>query len=689
MVNPREKRPSPFRLYFLGGFLGVVLCFYIGVLYNAQIVHGQEYREQSVRTITKQETVEASRGIITDRNGKTIVANRQTYNLTFDSGLLSKDEDENAAILRLLQLCREQKLTWDDNLPVTRTAPYAYTVDSASDTQKGRFVKFLQDTMRLASGDMTSGDVSAAVLEGAGLTADGLIARMRERFAIPGDWAETDARDVLGVLYELEVRRLFNTTAYTMAEDVDTTFISLLTDGNYLGAKITVSSARQYKTQYAAHILGSVGRIFANNKDEYLEKGYALDDIVGISGVESAFEEYLRGNDGVRLVSTNSDGKITDELYSKAPSGGGTVELTLDLNFQETVEQALAATVSKMTAGDDIIRGAGAAVVQVGTGDVLALASYPTFDPAIYKTDYNRLAADPAQPLFNRATMGTYAPGSTFKPCTAVAALEEGKITTSSTVYDTGKWFYPGAATGDYAYCWNHAGHGRLNVSQAITNSCNYFFAEMGYRLGLDKLNEYASAFGLGQHTGIEIGDYTGALAQEEPGQDLAPWAAFGQASYLATPLQLANYIATLVSGGEHYPAHLLHAVKSADGTQVIYTESSQPANNLQLKDSTLNAVKKGMHDLTVSGALSSYFKKCTVEAGAKTGTAQITSQKVNNGVFVCFAPYDDPQVALAIVIEKGGTGASLASTAVEILNAYFSTDEIGTAILGENQLLP
>jgi penicillin-binding protein 2 len=682
-----KKSTSHARLYILCGLLLAVLFSYAVVLYSTQIVHGQEYLEQSVRTITMQETVEASRGIITDRNGAQMVSNRQTYNLTFDSGLLNDGDDKNASILRLIQLCRENGLVWADNLPLSKTAPWTYTLSGADDTQKSRFVKLLKE-FKLVSSDAETSSVTSEMLDRAGLTADVLMGDLTTEFEIPSDWSETDARDVIGVLYELAARELSNTTAYIMVEDIDSSVVALVNDGSYAGAKVVSASARQYETSCAAHILGTVGRIYAEDKETYVEKGYDLDSLVGKSGVEAAFEDYLRGTDGVRVVSTNSDGKITSELYSKTPQPGNTVELTIDLPLQSAAEDALAATVSKMTAQDQIVRGAGAAVVQVGTGEILALASYPTYDPATYNSDFEALQADPAKPIFNRATQGTYAPGSTFKPCTAIAGLESGVITTTTTINDTGKWYYPGAATGDYFYCWNHGGHGLLNVSQAITNSCNYFFGQVGYLMGLDRLNEYAAAFGLGQHTGIEIGDSKGSLATEEAGQDLAPWAAFGQASYLATPLQLSNYIATLVSGGEHFPAHLLREVKSYDNSKVVYAESGVPENDMQISDVNLNAVKLGMHNLTTTGSLSSYFKNCVVEAGAKTGTAQVNSQKVNNGVFVCFAPYDDPQIAVAIVIEKGGSGSALASTAVEILNAYFTADEIGAAVIGENQLL-
>ncbi len=681
------KSNSNRRLYVLIGFLLCVLTAYVCVMYDTQINRGDYYREQSVRTITSTETVEASRGILTDRNGQVLVSNRQTYALTFDVSLLSSEDDENAAILRLIQLCRQRGVTWNDNLPMTRTAPYAYAVDAAGTVQRDRFSKFLQTSLKTLSTNVKYENVTDALISSITSPSD-LMTQMRTFFEIPDDWSNADARAVVGVRYELEVRKIINTTAYVFAEDVDTELISLVKDGDYRGAKVSASSVREYDTAAAAHVLGTVGRIneqeLAANPDVYNGE-----DWIGKSGVELAFENYLRGADGKRLISSNSEGKITSEIYTTEPKPGNTVALTLDLDLQEAAEQALADTITKMNKDGNSSRGAGAAVVEVGTGEVLALASYPTFDLSAFGTSFNALSNDPSNPLFNRATQGTYAPGSTFKPCTAVAGLEEGVITTATKIRDTGKWYYPGASTGDYFWCWKHSGHGSLNVSQAITNSCNYFFGQVGYMLGLDKLNEYASAFGLGKKTGIEIGDKAGTLATEEQGQDLAPWAAFGQASYSATPLQLANYIATLVDGGDHYDAHLLKSVKTYNNDQVVYVDTPKPSNSLSISESTLGAVKTGMHELTTSGALAPYFKSCVVEAGAKTGTAQISSQKVNNGVFVCFAPFDDPKIAVAIVIEKGGSGAALASTAVEILNAYFTKEEIGTVILGENQLLP
>lgn len=688
----RKDSQSNIRLYVLASLLGLALVVYIGVLYDIQINQHDYYLAKSIRTITQEETVEASRGVITDRSGREMVSSRSSYNLTFDSSALDEGEDENEAILRLIQLCQDQGVSWVDNLPITKTAPFSYTFTSLtelSDTQRNRFTTFLRDQLEVIPEDATAEDITVDYLSSRGLSAHALVERMRQEYKVPVTFSLNEARSVIGVRYELSIRELMNTTAYAMVEDIDTEMISLLNDGDYAGAKITASSVREYNTTYAAHILGTVTTIYKEEYDALKEQGYNGNDRIGRFGVEAAFEQYLRGTDGKRIVSTNADGKITGEYYEKAPQPGNTVELTIDLSLQQAVEQALAEAVADMNAEDgDETRGAGAAVIQVGTGEVLALASYPTYDPAAYTRDYNTLLNDPATPLVNRATQGTYVPASTLKPLVAVAALESGVTTTSEKIKDTGKWYYPGDPN-SWLWCWNHSGHGWVNATTAITNSCNYYFATMGYRMGMDTLREYLTAFGLGQSTGIEIGDKAGTLPENPPGENQAPWAAFGQGNQLYTPLQLANYVATLVSGGKHCEPHLLKAIKSYDNTEILAVGDSTPTNVVEMKDSTLQAVKEGMLGYTQPGGqVYSYFKDCVVTAGAKTGTAQLGGGTTNNGVFVCFAPYDDPQIAVSIVIEHGNAGAALASTAVKILNAYFTADEIGTTIVGENQLL-
>ena len=721
-MNQRPSQLTRFRV--MAAMALAVLAIYLVVLFNTQVVHHEEYLAKSIQTITRMENVEATRGIITDRSGRTLVTNQSTYSLTFDASLLKPGENQNDAILRLVTLCRDQGVAWEDNLPLSLDGAAHFTVDTLTDTQKSRFFSYLRDlkpTRELLAAyvrqhpellkppkegetaldpatakdtellkQTNSAALTNSLLLNAGVTPAKLFNWMREDMKLSGDYSDSDARLILGVRYELKLRKLgANNNAYVLAQNVDVAFCSLISDGQFQGAKIIRSSARQYATTYAAHILGTVGGI-SDYTDDLKERGYRMDDTIGLSGVEAAFEDYLRGADGKRMISVNSDGKVTGEYYSVEPRSGYTVELTVDLKLQQAVEDTLAVKVAQLNQKDHLdSRGAAAAVIKVGTGEILALASCPTYDLSTYRKDYNELSADPAKPIFNRATSSPYAPGSTLKPATAVAALESGVTTTTETIFDPGYWKYPSATWENKTNCWKRSGHGKMNVTSAITNSCNTYFMEMGYRMGLDTLNEYYSALGLGEPTGIEVGESTGRQAVNENGQDQAPWAAFGQANQEYTPLQLANYIATLVSGGKHYPAHLLKSVKSYDNSEIIATGDTEPLNTLNISDSTLQAVKKGMYGYTQPGGMVySYFKDCIVSAGAKTGTAQLGGGLKNNGVFVAFAPYDDPEIAIALVLEKGDAGAALATTAVDIINAYFDREDTAS-ILPENQLIP
>ena len=721
-MNQRPSQLTRFRV--MAAMALAVLAIYLVVLFNTQVVHHEEYLAKSIQTITRMENVEASRGIITDRSGRTLVTNQSTYSLTFDASLLKPGENQNDAILRLVTLCRDQGVAWEDNLPLSLDGAAHFTVDTLTDTQKSRFFSYLRDlkpTRELLAAyvrqhpellkppkegetaldpatakdtellkQTNSAALTNSLLLNAGVTPAKLFDWMREDMKLSDDYSDSDARLILGVRYELKLRKLgANNNAYVLAQNVDVAFCSLISDGQFQGAKIIRSSARQYATTYAAHILGTVGGI-SDYPDDLKERGYRMDDTIGLSGAEAAFEDYLRGTDGKRMISVNSDGKITGEYYSVEPRSGYTVELTVDLKLQQAVEDTLAAKVAQLNQKDHLdSRGAAAAVVKVGTGEILALASYPTFDLSTWRQDYAELSSDPATPMLNRAASSAYAPGSTLKPATAVAALESGATTPSETLFDTGYWKYPSTTWNGGTWCWKHSGHGKVNATTAITNSCNYYFAEMGYRMGLDTLNEYYSALGLGEPTGIEIGEKTGRQATNEGGSNQAPWAAYGQADQLYTPLQLANYIATLVSGGQHCPAHLLKSVKSYDNSEIIATGDTTPLNTLSISDSTLQAVKKGMYGYTQPGGMVySYFKDCIVSAGAKTGTAQLGGGLKNNGVFVAFAPYDDPEIAIALVLEKGDAGAALATTAVDIINAYFDREDTAS-ILPENQLIP
>ena len=674
MQNPH---PAKRRVIALLVFFGAFLLLFAAVLYDAQILHGGENRAKSISSNAASETVTASRGIITDRNGKVLVSNRLAYTLVFDRSGFADDAALNAAILRLVQLCEETGTGWNDTLPIGRVGNFLRYSNARSET----FDKFIEKN------DLTSGASGRQ-----------LLSELRELYHVDESLSEREARLIVGVRYELHSR-----DSYTFAEDVSTEVLSLITDGRYEGVTIRTASARVYNTALAAHILGTIGPIWqeewSSNEDTgyvgYADKGYSMNDLVGKDGVEKAFESYLRGTDGRRLITTDETGKITGELYTREPQPGGTVALTLDIDLQADVEAALAETISGMIDKDSNERGGAAAVVSVGTGEVLALASYPTYDLSTFNEDYDELVNDQRLPMFNRATQGIYAPGSTFKMVTAVAALESGIITPSSIIQDRGIYtYYKDPQPMCWIYSQTGSTHGRINVSQAITDSCNYFFYEVGRLTGIRTLDSYASQFGLGQSTGIEIGDSSGVLASPEwaeshdqewtDGQTIT--AAIGQSYNLFTPLQLANYVATLVGGGDHYQAHLLKNVKAYDNSRLLYMYDDEPMNTVEISDSTLSAVTKGMHELTVSGSVAYAFENCVVSAGAKTGSAQVGTD-IANGVFVAYAPYENPEIAVAIVIEKGGSGAALANTAVEIINSWFSRAQDGAAV-GENTLL-
>ena len=441
----------------------------------------------------------ASRGIITDRNGKVLVSNRLAYTLVFDRSGFADDAALNAAILRLVQLCEETGTGWNDTLPIGRVGNFLRYSNARSET----FDKFIEKN------DLTSGASGRQ-----------LLSELRELYHVDESLSEREARLIVGVRYELHSR-----DSYTFAEDVSTEVLSLITDGRYEGVTIRTASARVYNTALAAHILGTIGPIWqeewSSNEDTgyvgYADKGYSMNDLVGKDGVEKAFESYLRGTDGRRLITTDETGKITGELYTREPQPGGTVALTLDIDLQADVEAALAETISGMIDKDSNERGGAAAVVSVGTGEVLALASYPTYDLSTFNEDYDELVNDQRLPMFNRATQGIYAPGSTFKMVTAVAALESGIITPSSIIQDRGIYtYYKDPQPMCWIYSQTGSTHGRINVSQAITDSCNYFFYEVGRLTGIRTLDSYASQFGLGQSTGIEIGDSSGVLASPE-----------------------------------------------------------------------------------------------------------------------------------------------------------------------------
>ena len=670
-------------------FLAAIVLAYTYVLYDLQIVQGADFLARSTRKIPEVQTVSAARGAILDRYGRPLVSNRLSYNVVLNTARMGDTESKNQILLRLTQLCQAEGLTWSDTLPISKTSPFYYTENTAnaSSTAGVRFQRYVEN--RSAS---KSSEAAAALREIT--TARDMMGWFRNHYSIPEEMSDTDARTLVGVLYELELRSRFITQmAYTFAEDVTHDFIAKAKEEQLPGVTMQATTTRVFHTEYAAHLLGRVAPLDERDVNYFLELGYPLDAIVGKDGVELAFEQELRGTPGVREIETNQAGKIVSETYRTEPEPGSNIFLTLDINLQGATERILAEHMPNFPEG----QGAAAVIIDVNDGGVLASASYPTYNLQTFSRDYNQLAADPLSPMLNRAFTGYYAPGSTFKPVVAVAALDTGLITETTKVLCTGRYTY---YRDSQPMCWIYrqyrGTHGAETVSQAITDSCNIFFYDTGRRLGIDTIVEYATMFGLGQPTGIELFEKIGAVASpaysESRGQKWyegnTMYAAVGQENNQFTPLQIANYIATLANGGSHYSVHLLDTVKSNDFRTVEYHHEANLLDQLTLADSAMRAVHKGMLDAIVSGSPSKYFANLGVQAAGKTGSAQIAADKEANAVFVAFAPYDKPEIALCVVVEQGGSGSEVGAIVADIFDYYFTVSRSGDLPQGENTLL-
>lgn len=691
----------------LGGFFFV--------LYDTQVAHGQDYLDRASYSVAKTETVEASRGEILDSYGRVLVSNTTQYQVTLDASLMGGTEERSAILLQLLDICRAQGVTWTDTLPISLSAPYTYTWESATSGQVSNLKKLCQKleldegtvTVIPGAADPETGETEEDTeLWRPTLSAEDLLAALAEELGVPDGLTEQEKRALTGVLYELTLRsREVTYTDYVFASGVEVPFITLVKEAKLNGVSIDAVAKRQYQTTYASHILGYTGAMSTaewegdGDTAGYKELDYAYNARVGKSGVEKAFESYLHGSSGTREIETDSTGKLINAAWREGeePQPGDNVVLTIDSRLQAAVEDLLATHVEGLDESDNA-----AAVVVDMTGGVLALASYPGYDLSrISESGYlQELTSDPLTPMVNFATQGLYMPGSIFKPVTAIAGLQEGVITPTTKIRDTGVYTFYTNDVSQAPKCWIYrqygSTHGVLDVTHAIEVSCNVFFYDVGRRVGIDRLNQYANMFGLGEYTGIEIYEEKGYVAGPDTSDQLGTeWyegatlsAAIGQENNLFTPLQLANYIATLVNGGTHYSAHLLKSVKSSDYSSVVYEYEPQVLDEIHIEPANLEAVKLGMYEVTQSASVAPYFNALPVKAGAKTGTAQVNNNTGTNATFVCFAPYDDPQIALCLVVEKGSSGSSLAKLAADILQFYFSSEETISTVTGENQLM-
>ena len=721
-----EGKQFNIRTLIIASLLALLLVGFILVLYNLQIVKGDEYRAASTVKIANTVTVEAARGELLDRYGRSLVSNRATYEITLNSSLMGAEAERNANLLELITICRDNGLEWTDTLPISKDAPFTYTDENALvyTNSEGK-VKFsylgaLLDALPLGTDILSdrwrSADLTAAASVadlGEGLTAEEVIDGLRQYFLIDESLSDADARALIGVLYELNLRsQNVKQTEYIFAQDVSIDVISAIKERSLTGVNISATTVRQYNTTSAAHLLGRVGAI--QDWDAYKDKGYNMNDSVGINGMEAAFEDYLRGTSGTLIQEMSTSGKVVSESWmvddetgeAMEPEPGNHVMTTLDLRLQEKVEEVLANTIENLADTKE----KGAVVVQsVNDGGILAMASYPTYDlSTVYSSTeaYKAVADDPRNPFVNRATSEIYYPGSTFKPLVVIAALEEGLVTPTEKIQDTGALQLPEEEHypyGDYhPQCWIYrqyrGTHGWENMADALRDSCNIYFYTLGHRLGIEKIDEYAAMFGLGQKTGLELSEEEGYVAgpdtsamlgQEWYGGNLLS-AAIGQDNTKITMLQLSNYIATLVNGGNRYETHLLKTVKSNDFSETVYEYEAQPVETLNLDPTYVEAVKQGMWEVAndEESTVDQYLSNLVVEVGAKTGSAQVSADENANAVFVLFAPYDDPEIVISMVVEGGASGANLASAAGEIVNYYFGSEHTMESIGTENTLI-
>ena len=727
-----EGRQFNRRTLAVAAVLAAVLAVFAGVLYNLQVVHGADYRAMSVVKITNRETVEGARGELLDRYGRELVTNRAVYEITLNTGLMGDESERNPNLMALIDICRDNGQSWTDSFPVSAAAPFTYTTDTPLAYEKeGGGVAFtllgqllnvlpMKDAVKAPLNLPSTRDMEAAKTLAdipAGPTAEELMDALRTYFEIDPAWSDEDARALIGVLYEVNLRSYdINRQEYVFAQGVDIDVISAVKERGLTGVSVETTTVRQYNTASAAHILGHVGSIYTENWETYRKLGYNMNDKVGIDGAENAFESYLHGESGTLVQELDTSGKVVGEYWYTDPETGGTDEpepgdnvmLTIDLRLQEKVEEILADTIENLDSEDT--EGGAVVVESVKDGEVLAVASYPSYPPDVYSDTalYQQLASDTVlTPLVNRATDGQYSPGSTFKPLVAIAALEEGLTTPTEEIEDTGRLELPEEEHYPYGdshpQCWIYrqyrGNHGWENLAEALRDSCNIYFYTLGHRLGIDKIDEYAAAFGLGQTTGIELPEKAGLVAGPETSEALGQtWyggevlnAAIGQGNTLVTPLQLANYIVALLNGGDHLVPHLLKTVKSSDYSRTVYEQEREVRNSLDLDPANVEAVKQGMWAVAndPESTVDQYLSNLAVEVGAKTGSAQVGSAELEaDAIFTLFAPYDDPEIVISIVVEGGASGGNLAQAAGEIVNYYFSAEHTVEAVDAENTLL-
>ena len=641
--------------------------------------------------LTYRTTLQATRGSITDRRGRVLVANRASYNIDIVNFVFLRDGKGNENLLRLMELLDERGLPVTDHLPVSTERPYAYTLDDTSETWKGLFSTFLSWKKWDAE-----------------MSAKNLILRMREIYGIPESWDDLTARRIIGMRYELDLRYCAGLDNYTVAADVPTEVLASVLELGIPGVVVNPTSIREYNTKYAAHILGRVGMMDPEEWETYKDQGYSMDARVGKDGVEQAFESYLHGAAGEEFTTVDADGSVIDAYRTAEPHAGSNVTLTIDIDLQAAAEDGLKETIldlrrnglGKNHEGKDAEGGAVVAF-QCKTGEVLACANYPTFDLSTFSEDFNRLSEDKYKPIWNRALLAPYNPGSIYKMVTAIAAIDENGLGRYREITDEGVYRYyedQGYTCNCHVYTSAGVTHGTINLMEAISESCNYYFYEIGRETGIQAIDKVAQGLGLGEDTGVELYDMIGTRANPTTkwnlyrGTNAADWygadtlqAAIGQSDNLLTPMQMADYAATLANGGVRYDATFLKRVTSWDDTALEYVHTPSVRSSYPISDEAMTACLEGMEMSATVGTAAAYLKDYPIPVAAKTGTAQHGSGGSDNASFLCFAPADDPEIAIVIYVEKGAQGGNLGKIAREMLDVYFASGAALPTLPAEN----
>lgn len=668
----------------------LLLTVYLVALYKLQIIEGEANYNRSSELTNTERVVTAARGNIYDRYGRTLVSNEETYNLKIDTDKLFANDDPNSVILELVHMVQGYGDEYTDDLPITMTPPFEYDPDMTA----------IQRTMLDAYYVRQEIDPDSTAVE--------LMSYMRTRYNIDNSYSAEEMRIIAGVRYSINVRYAVNTADYIFVEDASMKLISSIMENKLVGIEVERAYSRKYGTEYAAHILGYTGLMTQEEYEKYSLLNYSTDAMVGKDGVEYAFENYLHGKDGKVIETRNSAGTVLATVYEEEPEPGNHVYLTIDSVLQEQTERILANGVSILkqniaqkraegtARGDynvdlkDEITGAAAVVVNVKTGEPLAMASWPTYNVATILEDYQELLEAENAPLFNRTLMGTYAPGSTFKPCTAIAALTMGIVNTEDKIKCEGVYTRY-AAEGYAPECWiwnstkDHLTHPEENVTTAIRDSCNYYFYSIGNYLGVDDLGKFAANFGLGEYSGIELVEAKGNMSNQANHMDYAgtEWrigdtlqAAIGQSDSVFTPIQMAEYCATVANSGTRYSASILKSIRNYDYSEKLYDREPTVMSTVESAEYNWAAVHEGMWQVLndyINEKNVNVWVDCQWRVAGKTGTAQKGEGIQNDGIFMCYAPYKDPEVAIFVVVERGGAGADVQFIARHIMDAYIT----------------